>query len=343
MSGTKMTGSGDPITKSELKYRRLFEAAQDGILLLGYPEGRVEDANPFILNLIGYSLEDLLGKRLWELGFIEDKSVAEEAFRDLITNNYVRYENIDLKAKDGRKLSVEFVSNVYAANGDVVIQCNIRDISDRVKAEKTAADLAKLRVEDLYGSVTALSNSIEARDPYTAGHQFRVSIIAENIAQELDLDQEIIAGLVVAARLHDIGKFGIPMEILGKPGNLNDAEFQLIRGHPSAGYEILKSINFPWDVARFVLEHHERIDGSGYPRGLTGKYISFEAKILGVADTVEAMSSHRPYRAALGVEAALEELTLGKGMRYDEKVVNATIRLFQNKSFNIPPPIQSVF
>lgn len=338
-----MTKTYTTLEKSELRYRRLFESAQDGIAILSFPEGLLEDANPYLINLTGYSLEELQGKKLWELGFITDKKIAQQAFSELVKKNYVRYENIDLLSKNGKTLKVEFVSNVYPVNGDIVIQCNIRDISDRVVAEEAAVALEEQRTEDLYGSITALSNSVEARDPYTAGHQFRTAAIAKRIAREMKLSQETIDGLLVAAKLHDIGKFGIPSDLLNKPYRLNTAEFQLVKAHPQAGYEILKSINFPWDVPRFVLEHHERLDGSGYPNGLTRENISQEAKILAIADTVEAMSSHRPYRPALGVDAALAELEDGKDTRYDAAGVDAAICIFKEHAYNIPQPIRSVF
>jgi putative nucleotidyltransferase with HDIG domain len=166
------------------------------------------------------------------------------------------------------------------------------------------------------------------RDPYTAGHQERVAHLACAIAGKIGLSEERVEGLRVAGLLHDVGKVSVPAEILSKPMTLTPAEFDLIKAHPQTGYEILKGIDFSWPVAEIVLEHHERLDGSGYPRGLKGEAISLEAKILAVADIVEAMSSHRPYRAALGTDKALEAITKDKGTLYDPGVVDACVELF---------------
>ena len=182
-------------------------------------------------------------------------------------------------------------------------------------------------------TIHALASAIEMRDPYTAGHQKRVTKLACAIAKEMDLSKEQIEGIRMAGLIHDIGKISIPFEILTKPGKLNDLEYSLIKTHPQAGYNILKGIEFPWPVAQIVLQHHERMDGSGYPQGLCGKDILLEAGILAVADVVEAMSSHRPYRPAYGIDKALEEISKNKGILYDPEVVNACLRLFNQKGF----------
>jgi putative nucleotidyltransferase with HDIG domain len=177
---------------------------------------------------------------------------------------------------------------------------------------------------------------VEARDPYTAGHQRRVAALATAIAQEMDLPEEQINGIHLAAIIHDLGKIQIPAEILSKPSKLSDIEFMLIKQHPQAGYDILKDVKFPWPIAEVILQHHERMDGSGYPQGLKSEQILLESKIMAVADVVEAMSSHRPYRAGLGIEAALDEIILGRGTRYDPQVADACVALFQEKKYVIP-------
>jgi len=178
-----------------------------------------------------------------------------------------------------------------------------------------------------------MSKIVDARDPYTSDHQSRVTQLSVGIALELGLSQEKVKGIKIASLIHDIGKIGIPTEILSKPTKLSEAEFSLIKEHPQIGYNILKSINFLYPVAQIVLQHHERIDGSGYPNHLKGDEILLEAKIIGVADVVEAMSSHRPYRPALGIDAALQEITKNRGILYDPKVVDACIKLFREKGF----------
>lgn len=185
----------------------------------------------------------------------------------------------------------------------------------------------------LLDSISAIAATIEMRDPYTAGHQRRVADLATTIAQELRLPDTQIEGLYLASTVHDIGKIQIPAEILSKPGKLTDAEFSLIKQHAEAGFEILKAIDFPWPIAITVLQHHERFDGSGYPRGLGNGDTLLEARILAVADVVEAMVSHRPYRAGLGLDAAMDEIARNRNVRYDPDVVDACLRLFHEQRF----------
>ncbi|WP_446787420.1 HD domain-containing phosphohydrolase, partial [Macellibacteroides fermentans] len=180
-------------------------------------------------------------------------------------------------------------------------------------------------------TVNSLSTSLETRDPYTSGHQKRVAWLAAEIATDMKLPFSQIEGLTVASLLHDIGKINVPNEILCKPGKLSEIEFALIKEHSQAGFNILKDIEFPWPIKEIILQHHERIDGSGYPQGLTGDNILLEAKILAVADVVETMSSHRPYRVALGIDQALEEISINKGILYDSEVVASCIKIFKEK------------
>jgi len=182
-------------------------------------------------------------------------------------------------------------------------------------------------------TIETVSKIIEAKDPYTAGHQQRVSQLAVAIAKELDLSQDKVEGIRITSLIHDIGKIGVPSEILSKPTTLTDIEFSLIKVHSQIGYDILKSIDFSYPVAQIVLQHHERINGSGYPNQLKGDEILLEAKILGIADVVEAMASHRPYRPALGIDVALEEISKNKGTLYDSKVVEACLKFFKEKGF----------
>jgi len=176
----------------------------------------------------------------------------------------------------------------------------------------------------------------EMRDPYTAGHERRVGEIAVALGAELGLDQQRIEGLRVAGHLHDVGKMIIPSEILSKPGRLTPIEFELIKGHPQSGYDVLKDVEFPWPVAEVALQHHERMDGSGYPQGLKGEAILLEARIMAVADVMEAMSSHRPYRPGLGIDKALAEIERGRGTAYDPAVADACLRLFRERGYRLP-------
>ncbi len=187
----------------------------------------------------------------------------------------------------------------------------------------------------LEGTVGALASVAEKRDPYTAGHQERVSRLACAIAEQMGLPEAQIEGIRVAGTLHDIGKMYVPAEILNKPGALADVEMALVRVHSEAGYDIVKGIEFPWPVAQAILQHHERLDGSGYPAGLAGEDIILEARILGVADVVEAMSSPRPFRRALSMDETLEEISRNRGVLYDPRVVDACLKLFTEKGFRL--------
>ena len=206
----------------------------------------------------------------------------------------------------------------------------------RKAAEQALRESERKLRSSLLDSVTALSAIVEMRDPYTSGHQRRAAQLAIAIAKELRLSAEQIEGIHLAGVVHDVGKIRVPAEILTKPGKLTQLEFGLIKEHCQGGYDILKSIDFPWPIAQIVLQHHERLDGSGYPHGLSGNDILLEARIISVADVVEAMFSYRPYRPGLGIDAALDEITGARGTRYDADVVDVCEMLFRQKNFAIP-------
>ena len=208
-------------------------------------------------------------------------------------------------------------------------------IRERIRAEEELRDsLEKLRTL-MESTVEAMALAIEKRDPYTAGHQKRVAILADAIAKEMGLPQDQIHGIRVAGMIHDIGKISVPGEILSKPGKLTELEMRMIQEHPQIGYDILKKIEFPWPVAQTIYQHHERIDGSGYPQGLSGQEIYLAAKILGAADVVDAMVSHRPYRESLGMDAAIDEMSRNRNVLYDPDVVDACLRLLTEKGFEL--------
>ena len=331
------TPTNDFKTASELRYRRLFETAQDGILILDFKTGQIEDANPFLTQLLGYSRDELVGKRLWEIGAIIDKKSSLEAFAVLQDKGYIRYEDLPLMTKNGVIINVEFVSNAYGVNGDRVIQCNIRDITERKKVDHQLLEYQHLVNLGMSEIVDVLSAMVEARDPYTAGHQARVAHLSVAIATELQLSPHNIEGIRLSALVHDIGKFSIPAQVLMKPTKLNNFEVAMLRNHVQAGFDVLKHIHFPWPVAQIVLQHHERLDGSGYPNGLKGDSISDDARILAVADTMDAMAGMRPYRAAFSVDDALQTLEAGIGTLYDARMVQACAKLFQQDHYAFPP------
>lgn len=209
------------------------------------------------------------------------------------------------------------------------------EITEEVNITQERSDYAA-NIQRSFNDLTiAISTALEKRDAYTAGHQNKVSYLAKAIAQELNLPSNQIKWIELAAQVHDIGKIGIPIEILTKPVKLSKPEFELIKTHSEAGYDILKGVHFPWPIAEIVWQHHERLDGSGYPRGLKGDEIALESKIIAVADTIDAMSSHRPYRPALGINAALDEIHRYRGVLFDPDVVTACQKLFLEKKIDL--------
>ncbi|MBS3819413.1 HD domain-containing protein [bacterium] len=211
----------------------------------------------------------------------------------------------------------------------------IRTVTEQLDIEKELKQTIGKLQGSMEGAIQALAVTIEMRDPYTAGHQRRVAKLAGTLGKEMGLSSKKNEGLKMAGLVHDIGKIYVPVEILTNPGILSEFEYKVIKAHPRYGYDITREIDWPWPVSQMILQHHERLNGSGYPLGLSGEEIMEESKILSVADVVEAMSSHRPYRANLGIEAALEEIKSNKGTIYDPQVVEACIHLFEKKGYQL--------
>ncbi len=205
---------------------------------------------------------------------------------------------------------------------------------ERDHAEQDLKKSFKNIKKAFYGIVNTMAATVEIRDPYTAFHQRRVADLSLAIAKEMGLSKNSVTGIYLAGMVHDIGKLSIPAEILSKPARLTDIEFSLIKNHPKVGYDILKRIEFPWRIADFVYQHHERLDGSGYPQGLSDKNILLETKILSIADVVETMASHRPYRPGFGIDVALGEISKNKGLLYDPEAVDICIKLFREKKYS---------
>ena len=262
---------------------------------------------------------------------------AHPATRDVPVIFVSAISDTDEKVQGFELGAVDFVTKPYQreellARVHTHLEINrLRNHLEELVAERTN----KLKTS-LLDFITAIAATVEMRDPYTAGHQRRVANLATAIAKELKLPENQIEGLNLAGVVHDVGKIRAPAEILCKPGRLNDIEYSLIKEHSGTGYEILKSIDFPWPIAQTVLQHHERQDGSGYPHGLKDGGILLEAKILAVADVVEAMMSHRPYRAGLGIDAALEEIERNRGALYEPLVVDACLKLFRKHGYSLP-------
>jgi len=208
-------------------------------------------------------------------------------------------------------------------------------MSERVKAEKDRKKSSERIKTVLHQTIQAVSMAMEKRDQYTAGHQQKVATIAVAIANTMGLPEQQVEGIRLGSTIHDIGKIYVPAEILTRPGKITPEEFAIIKSHSKVGYEIIKDVDFPWPVAQMILQHHERQDGSGYPQGLSNNEMILEAKIISVADVVEAMASHRPYRASLGVDCALDEISKHRGSLYDADVVDACLKIFKEDEFTI--------
>ncbi|MBW2561056.1 MAG: HD domain-containing protein, partial [Deltaproteobacteria bacterium] len=259
------------------------------------------------------------------------------------------FHNIYITGKPVKGFAAQFISKDERRHFNEVSASLIRDaegkpigfrgisndITERKQAEETLKDTLESLRKSLGVTIQVMVSAIEARDPYTAGHQIRVADLARTIATEMGLPHEKIDGIRMAGSIHDIGKLSIPAEILSKPTKLSDIEFSLIKEHSRKGYEMLKEVESPWPLAEIVYQHHERMDGSGYPRNLKGDEIFMDARIMAVADVVEAMASHRPYRPSLGIDAALEEIEKNRGTLYDEAVANVCLRLFREKGFQL--------
>jgi len=324
------------LAEAQSTYRALVETQPlVGIFLID--ENKILYQNPRADEIFGYQPGELVGQPMKLHVVDEDWAVVERAVRGVFSCEIpILKVEFRGRCKDGREVLVSAHGTLGHHNGQPMLIGVLLDITEQRRAEQQI----KLHVAQLEAAVmrtvevaTTLS---EIRDPYTAGHERRVAEIAVAIGAELGFDARRQQGLRIAGSLHDVGKISIPSEILSKPGKLTAVEYLMVKGHPQASYEILKNVEFPWPVAQVALQHHERMDGSGYPQGLKGEEILFEARIMSVADVVEAMSSHRPYRAGLGIDKALTELERGRGSAYDPVVVDACLKLFRENGYELP-------
>ncbi len=307
----------------------ILKSIGDGVIATDI-EDRISFMNPLAERLTGWNQSDVLKRPLAEI--LPDRPAAPDGPSNGPTPTV---ENI-LTAKSGETIPIEqtvtaFIDARKRRLGNVLV---FRDITRRKRTEADLRASWDRLQKALAGTIQAMRLTIEMRDPYTAGHQRRVSKLSCAIAQDMGLPQEQIEGIRMAGDIHDLGKIYVPAEILSKPGQLTDIEFSIIRTHSQVGYDILKSIEFPWPLAQIIYQHHERLDGSGYPNNLKNGEILLEARIISVADVAEAMSSHRPYRPSHGVEKALKEIAQHRGRLYDAAVVDCCLRLFREKGFS---------
>ena len=315
-------------------FRRITENTQDLVAQTDLA-GIIKYVSPSHGKVLGYEPEEMLGKSIFDFLRSDHIDQVKTAMQELQSSLQPWKMEVSCRCADGRYIWLESIGQLLPnANGksDGIV-LGSRDITER---KKTEADLQQ-NYEKLHNTfeqtVQALVQTLGKRDPFTVDHQQRVTKLAVAIAEELALPSQTVEGIRLAGVLHDIGKILIPVELLSKPTKLSRAESEIVKTHPRGSYEILQSIDFPWPIAQIAYQHHENIDGSGYPQGLKGEEILLEAKILGVADVVEAMSSHRSYRPDLGLEAATEEIVNHRGTRYDPQVADACLRLIREKDF----------
>ncbi|MEW6185417.1 MAG: PAS domain S-box protein [Thermodesulfobacteriota bacterium] len=320
------------LKESEDRYRDLVESSRD-LMCTHDTGGQILWVNEEPARVLGYGKEKLLKMNIRDLVSPEYKKEFDAYLAAVLSKGRAR-GLMSLQTANGENRIWEYQNSLRTEGvKEPIIRSMSRDVTERVRAEREVnKTLAKLR-KAINGIIQAMAITVESRDPYTAGHQKRVADLARAIAQEMGLSEDHVDGLRMAGIVHDLGKIGIPAEILSKPITLSEIEFKLIQAHPQISYTILKDIDFPWPVAQIVLQHHERIDGSGYPSGLRGNDILLEARILAVADVVEAIASHRPYRPSLGIEKALEEISRERGTLYDHKVVDSCLKLFKEKGY----------
>ena len=328
---TERKQAEEELKQAEERYRSIFDNAQEGIFR-SIPEGRITMANQAMAKMFGYaSPEEFITSITDTAHQIYVNPEERTKIKKIIEEQgSVRHYETQLRRKDGSTFWVSMTMQaVRDEKGQVLYYEGIdEDITERKE------NIERMR-KALGATVQAIAVTVETRDPYTAGHQRRVADLSYAIATEMNLPADQIDGIRMTAAIHDLGKISVPAEILSKPTKLTNIEFSLIKTHSQFGYDILKDIDFPWPVARAVLEHHERMNGSGYPNGLTGDNLLLESRILAVADVVESMASHRPYRPSLGIEAALEEIEKNRGTLYDNSVADACLRIFLEKGFQL--------
>jgi len=322
--------------ENEAQFRAIIEQSISGIGIV--QDGLITYANQRCAEIFGYDRpNELIGRSPVESVAPRDRAVVAENLRR-VASGEVRSDASNFLAtrRDGREVEVGMHAAHATYKGKPAIIAIMQDISERKRAEEEISRYIARLEQAMRSTISVVSAMGELRDPYTHGHERRVGELAAAIATEMGLDENQVEGIRVAGYLHDVGKIGVPAEILSKPARLSKAEYELVKDHAQQSYEILRTVEFPWPVADAAWQHHERLDGSGYPRGLKEGDIIIEARILAVADVVEAMSSHRPYRPGAGIEKALAEIEKNRGKLYDPQAADACLRLFREKGFTIP-------
>ena len=318
----------EELQSSEERLEILFEFAPDGYYLSDL-RGNFIDGNKAAEKIVGYRREELIGKSFLKLKLLSPKQILKAAalLAKNLSGQPTGPDEFTLNRKDGSQISLGIRTFPVKIEGKTLVLGIARDITERKKAEGQLE-------HSFINLAETVSRAMETRDPYTAGHQRRVAKMARLVGEKMGLDENRLMGLYIGGLLHDIGKVSTPESILSKPGKLSDEEWALIRAHAKRGSEILEGAYFPWPVADMVLHHHERMDGSGYPDGISGDELSLETRILGVCDVVEAMSSFRPYRPARSLLEILRDLREGRGTKYDPAVVDIMLEIIESGEFD---------
>ncbi len=319
---------------SEMKFRRLFEESRDPIYLFNR-EGKIVDANESFLYLFQVTKDELPGIDYHD--YFLDKEECRTLVNKIEAGEQVRDMEFRMKKKGGDEIFCLLSASQFSVSEkpDILLQGIVRDITAWKNTEKKLNQSLSNIQETLKGIVSVVARTIDFRDPFTSGHQKRVARLAVALAEKMGCNEKTIEGIYLAGQIHDIGKIAVPAEILSMPRRLTGAEYRLVQQHPKVAQEILEGIKFPWPLAEIIYRHHERLDGSGYPEGLKGDEIIMEARIIAVADVVEAMLSHRPYRGSLTIEDALEEISSKSGVLYDPPVVEHCVSLLKEKGFDV--------
>ena len=323
----------EALIRAEEQLRIVVENTYDIVFQLS-PLGVIQYVSPRVKELYGYAPEDLIGKHLKKTTPLSELPKAFKVLKSTLSGKVITNFQINQLDAGGKVIPMEINSTPVRKDGKIVaVEGIMRDISERKLAEEEAKHSTEKLVKAMEDTIQAMAMIVEMRDPYTAGHQRRVTQLACAIARQIGISEDCITGLRLAGLIHDIGKVRVPAEILTNPDGLSEAEFMMIKMHPVVGFDILKTIDLPWPIAQIVYQHHERMNGSGYPGGISGEGIILEARILAVADVVEAIASHRPYRPARGIDVALDEIRTNTGILYDGVIVDTCLKLFNEQGF----------
>jgi PAS domain S-box-containing protein/putative nucleotidyltransferase with HDIG domain len=318
------------------QFHSLLDHSNDMIFMLDQ-DGRFTYVNRSVCDLLHYCSDELSRMTVYDIM----PFIGRDVLASLLSGQKAsaRFET-EFRGRGGQTIPFEVSLRIVSSDHSRRVIAVSRDITEH-KQDRERLQQSYVKLESMTMSIiNAISKVVEMRDPYTAGHQRHVSQLAHAIAREMEVSEERAEWIRIAGLIHDIGKLNVPAEILSKPGKLTPLEFEIIKIHPSAGYEIVKLIDFPQQVAEVAHQHQERLDGSGYPRGLKGEEICIEARIVSVADVIEAMAFPRPYREVIGLEKALRDIARGKGILYYAPAVDSCLRLFREHRFIFDAPVK---